>query len=282
MPPLLVLPFPAIDPIALQIGPLPIRWYALAYVAGILIGWWYLRRLIATERLWGGRARPTLENVDDFVLWATLGIVLGGRIGYVLFYNPVHYLSHPSEIAMLWGGGMSFHGGFLGVVVAMALFTRRKPFSLLTLFDLVGAAAPIGLFFGRIANFINGELWGRAADVPWAMVFPHGGILPRHPSQLYEAALEGIVLFAVIGHLVFRTDFLKRPGVIAGLFTAGYGIARFIVEYFREPDAQLGYLWGFITMGQILSLPMVAAGGALAVWAWRRSARTPVSVMETP
>mgnify|MGYP001579441383 FL=1 len=273
MPPLLVLPFPAIDPIALQIGPLAIRWYALAYVAGILIGWWYLKRMVGLDRLWGGRPRPDDTQLDDFVLWATLGIVLGGRIGYVLFYNPAHYLAHPGEIPMLWGGGMSFHGGFLGMIAAMALFTRNKRFPLLTLFDLVAAAAPIGLFFGRIANFINGELWGRAADVPWAMVFPHGGILPRHPSQLYEAALEGVVLFAVIGHLVFRTELMRRPGVIAGLFTAGYGLARFTVEYFREPDAQLGYLWGFVTMGQILSLPMVVAGAALAAWAWRRAAR---------
>lgn len=279
MPPFLVLPFPAIDPIALQIGPLAIRWYALAYVAGILIGWWYMKKLVATARLWAG-PRPTVEDVDDFVLWATLGIVLGGRLGYVLFYNPAHYLAHPGEIPMLWGGGMSFHGGFLGVVAAMALFTRRKPFPLLTLFDLAGAAAPIGLFFGRLANFVNGELWGRAADVPWAMVFPHGGPLPRHPSQLYEAALEGVVLFAVVGHLVFRTRLLDRPGVIAGLFAAGYGLARFTVEYFREPDAQLGYLWGFITMGQILSLPMVAAGLFLAAWAYRRGRPAPIA--ETP
>jgi len=268
--PLFALPFPVIDPIALQVGPLAIRWYALAYVAGILIGWWYMRRLVAADRLWGRAARPSAADLDDFVLWATLGIVLGGRIGYVLFYNPAHYFAHPEEIPMVWGGGMSFHGGFLGVITAMVLFTRKKPYPLLTLFDLAAAAAPIGLFFGRIANFINGELWGRAADVPWAMVFPHGGPLARHPSQLYEAALEGVVLFAVIGHLVFRTDLLKRPGVIAGLFAIGYGLARFTVEYFREPDAQLGYLWGFITMGQILSLPMVAAGAALAIWAARR------------
>ncbi|MCE1238252.1 MAG: prolipoprotein diacylglyceryl transferase [Hyphomicrobiales bacterium] len=278
--PLLALPFPVIDPIALQIGPLGIRWYALAYVAGILIGWWHMRRLVGIDRLWGGLPRPTALELDDFVLWATLGIVLGGRIGYVLFYNPAHYFAHPEEIPMVWGGGMAFHGGFLGVVVAMALFTRKKSFSLLTLFDLAGAAAPIGLFFGRLANFVNGELWGRAADVPWAMIFPHGGPSPRHPSQLYEAALEGVVLFAVIGHLVFRTDLMKKPGVIAGLFAAGYGLARFTVEYFREPDAQLGYLFGFITMGQILSLPMIAAGLALALWAWKRAAARPST--ETP
>ena len=275
----LVMPFPVIDPVAVQIGPLAIRWYALAYVAGIMIGWWYLRRLVSSDVMWAKAPRPNVVEIDDFVLWATLGIVLGGRLGYVLFYNPAHYLAHPAEIAMVWGGGMSFHGGFLGVVVAMALFTRRRSFPLLTLFDLVGAAAPIGLFFGRLANFVNGELWGRAADVPWAMVFPHGGPIARHPSQLYEAALEGVVLFAVVAHLVFRTRPLERPGAIAGVFAAGYGIARFVVEYFREPDAQLGYLFGFITMGQILSLPMVLAGVALTVWALRR---TPRPVAETP
>jgi phosphatidylglycerol:prolipoprotein diacylglycerol transferase len=263
-----------IDPVAVQIGPLGIRWYALAYVAGILIGWWYVRRLVSLDRLWGKVARPSAIDLDDFVLWATLGIVLGGRIGYVLFYNFDHFLAHPAEIPQLWTGGMAFHGGFMGVVVAMALFKRGKAFSLLTLFDVIGAQAPIGLFFGRLANFVNGELWGRAADVPWAMVFPHGGPLARHPSQLYEAALEGVVLFLIIGHLVWRTDVLRRPGVIAGLFAAGYGVARFVVEYFREPDAQLGYIGGVITMGQILSLPMVVLGLGLAAWAWRRSERS--------
>lgn len=279
---LFVMPFPVIDPIAVQIGPLAIRWYALAYVVGILLAWWFVRRLVEKAPLWNGAPRPTPENIDDFILWATLGIVLGGRLGYVVFYNPAHYLAHPSEIWQVWGGGMSFHGGFLGVVFAMALFTRGKGFPLLTLFDLAAAAAPFGLFFGRIANFVNGELWGRAADVPWAMVFPHGGPIARHPSQLYEAALEGIVLFAVIAHLVFRTRLLEKPGVIAGIFAMGYGLARFTVEYFREPDAQLGYLFGFITMGQILSLPMVAAGAALAIWAWKRAARArPATAGET-
>lgn len=273
---LFVMPFPVIDPVAVQIGPLGIRWYALAYVAGILIGWWYVRRLVSLDRLWGKVARPSAIDLDDFVLWATLGIVLGGRIGYVLFYNFDHFLAHPSEIPQLWTGGMAFHGGFMGVVVAMALFKRGKAFSLLTLFDVIGAQAPIGLFFGRLANFVNGELWGRAADVPWAMVFPHGGPLARHPSQLYEAALEGIVLFAILGHLVFRTRILQRPGVLAGLFAAGYGVARFIVEFFREPDAQVGYLAGGITMGQLLSLPMILAGLALAAWAWRRAKLAPV------
>ena len=278
---LFVMPFPVIDPVAVQIGPLGIRWYALAYVAGILIGWWYVRRLVSLDRLWGKVARPSAIDLDDFVLWATIGIVLGGRIGYVLFYNFDHFLAHPAEIPQLWTGGMAFHGGFMGVVVAMALFKRGKAFSLLTLFDVIGAQAPIGLFFGRLANFVNGELWGRAADVPWAMVFPHGGPLARHPSQLYEAVLEGIVLFAILGHLVFRTRILQRPGVLAGLFAAGYGVARFIVEFFREPDAQVGYLAGGITMGQLLSLPMVFAGLALAVWAWRRAKLAPVGSAAT-
>jgi len=269
--PLFVLPFPAIDPVAIQIGSFGIRWYALAYIAGILIGWWYLRRLVSIDRLWGGLGRPTAVELDDFVLWATVGIVLGGRIGYVLFYNPMHYLANPSEIPKLWTGGMAFHGGFLGVVVAMALFTRGRSFSVLTLFDLVAAQTPVGLFFGRIANFINGELWGRAGDVPWAMIFPHGGPEPRHPSQLYEAGLEGVVLMSILVYLVFRTGVLRRPGVLAGLFAAGYGTARFVVEFFREPDVQLGYLAGGFTMGQFLSLPMIVAGAALAVWAWRRS-----------
>jgi len=270
--PLYVLPFPAIDPIALQFGPLAVRWYALAYIAGILIGWWYLRRLVETPRLWGALDRPTVAELDDFVLWATLGIVLGGRIGYVLFYNLAHYLEHPLEVAMLWKGGMAFHGGLLGSIVAMLLFARGRGFSFLTLFDLFAAAAPIGLFFGRLANFINAELWGRATDVPWAMVFPFAGPDPRHPSQLYEAALEGVVLYAVIGHLVHRTDTLKAPGALAGVFAMGYGLARFVVEFFREPDVQVGYLLGGITMGQILSLPMILGGLVLFLWARRRAA----------
>ncbi len=268
--PLFALPFPAIDPIAIQFGPLAVRWYALAYVAGITIGWWWIRRLVATPRLWGQVGRPDLAEVDDFLLWATVGIVLGGRIGYVLFYNPAHYLAEPLEAVMLWKGGMSFHGGFLGSVAAMLLFTRGRRFSFLTLFDLFAAAAPIGLFFGRIANFVNGELWGRTSDVAWAMVFPHAGPWTRHPSQLYEAALEGLVLFAIVGLVAARTRALKRPGLVAGIFAAGYGLARIVVEMFREPDAQLGFLWGGATMGQLLSLPMVIAGVALAVWAGRR------------
>lgn len=272
--PLFALPFPAIDPIAIQFGPLAIRWYALAYIAGILIGWWYLRRLVDSPRLWGAVDRPTAAELDDFVLWATLGIVLGGRIGYVLFYNLGHYLEHPTEIVQLWKGGMAFHGGLLGSIVVMVIFARRRDFSFLTLFDLFAAAAPIGLFFGRLANFINGELWGRTTDVAWGMVFPFAGPDPRHPSQLYEAALEGVVLFAVVAHLVHRSEILKKPGALAGVFAMGYGLARFVVEFFREPDVQVGYLFGGITMGQILSLPMIAAGLALFVWASAHARRS--------
>ena len=262
--PLLALPFPAIDPVLISIGPFAVRWYALAYIFGILLGWLYARALIRAERLWGGPAPMTVADFDDFVLWVTLGIILGGRIGYVLFYNPAHFAAHPLEMLQLWQGGMSFHGGFLGCVAAVMLFAWRRGIRILSLGDVVCAVAPIGLLLGRLANFINGELWGRAADVPWAMVFPGGGPLPRHPSQLYEAALEGAVLFAVLA-LLIRAGALKRPGLILGAFALGYGIARTICEFFREPDAQLGFLWGGMTMGMLLSVPLMLAGVAL-IW----------------
>ncbi|MXN63356.1 prolipoprotein diacylglyceryl transferase [Stappia sp. GBMRC 2046] len=268
--PLFVLPFPAIDPVLIEVGPLAVRWYALAYIAGILLGWRYMRRLVANERLWARTPHPSPLDIDDFVIWATLGIILGGRIGYVLFYNLAYFLSNPAEILAIWSGGMSFHGGFLGVVAAMVLFSWRRGLSVLTLFDLAGATAPIGLFFGRIANFINGELWGRASDVPWAMVFPGAGPEPRHPSQLYEAALEGIVLFLVVRLVTHRFGGLARPGLTAGVFAAGYGLARSFVELFRMPDAHIGFLAGGLTMGILLSVPMIVAGLALAIWALRR------------
>ena len=191
-----VLPFPAIDPVLISIGPLAIRWYALAYIVGIIAGWFYARALIASKRLWGGPAPLTVVDFDDFVIWITLGIILGGRIGYVLFYNFGLFAAHPLEILELWNGGMSFHGGFIGCGVAIVLFALRRGLPMLSLSDVITAVAPIGLFLGRLANFINGELWGRPSDVWWAMVFPNGGPVPRHPSQLYEAALEGLVLFA--------------------------------------------------------------------------------------
>jgi phosphatidylglycerol---prolipoprotein diacylglyceryl transferase len=265
-----VLPFPAIDPVLISIGPLAVRWYALAYIVGIIAGWFYARTLIASKRLWGGSAPLTIIDFDDFVIWITLGIILGGRIGYVLFYNFGHFATHPFEIFELWNGGMSFHGGFIGCGVAIVLFALRRGVPMLSLSDVVTAVAPIGLFLGRLANFINGELWGRPSDVWWAMVFPNGGPLPRHPSQLYEATLEGLVLFVVLAVLVWLGGGLKRPGLVTGAFAVGYGVARIICELFREPDAQLGFLWGGLTMGMLLCIPLILVGVALLALALRR------------
>ena len=212
-----------------------------------------------------------------FILWVTIGIIVGGRTGYVLFYNPALFMQHPAEIFQLWNGGMSFHGGFLGCVAAVMLFARKNGISILSLGDLTTAVGPIGLFLGRLANFINSELWGRPADdsVPWAMVFPNGGPLPRHPSQLYEAGLEGILLFTILAIMV-RMGALKRPGLILGSFIAIYGVARITGEFFREPDPQLGFLWGGLTMGMLLSVPMIIAGTILIMMAWRRKAPEPI------
>jgi len=264
--PLFVIPFPAFDPVLVHIGPFAIRWYALAYIVGILLGWAYARALVRAESLWGGKAPLTVLDFDDFVLWVTLGIILGGRTGYVLFYNFEHFAAHPLEIVQLWKGGMSFHGGFTGCVVAVVLFARKRGLSILSLGDITCAVGPMGIFLGRIANFINGELWGRPTDVPWAMVFPGGGPLPRHPSQLYEATLEGLVLLAVL-YVLMRAGALKRPGLIIGSFAVVYAIARTTSEFFREPDAQLGFLWGGATMGQLLSLPLFLAGVGFIVYA---------------
>jgi phosphatidylglycerol---prolipoprotein diacylglyceryl transferase len=267
-----VIPFPAVNPILISIGPFSVRWYALAYIVGIIAGWFYARAIISSERLWGGPAPFTVTDFDDFVVWITLGIILGGRIGYVLFYNLPHFAENPMEILRLWNGGMSFHGGVLGCIVAIVLFAIRRGIPALSLGDVTAAVAPIGLFLGRIANFINGELWGRPTDVPWAMVFPHGGPVPRHPSQLYEATLEGIVLFIVLALLV-RFGALKRPGVVTGVFAIGYGAARITCEFFREPDVQLGFLWGGLTMGMLLCIPLILAGIAVLVVAFKRTAK---------
>jgi phosphatidylglycerol:prolipoprotein diacylglycerol transferase len=264
------LPFPVIDPVALQLGPILIRWYALAYVAGIVIGWWLARRLLLQEALFGTRQPPSLRDLDDLIFWIAIGIVLGGRLAFVLFYNLPYYLENPIEIPQVWRGGMAFHGGAAGLALATYLFARARGFSFLTMMDVVAAVAPIGIFFGRIANFVNDELWGRVTDVPWAVAFPRGGFLPRHPSQLYEAALEGVVLFAVLMWLVHRRRALAAPGVVSGVFVAGYGLARFVVEFYREPDAQLGYLAFGLTMGQYLSLPMILAGLLIVLWVKRR------------
>ncbi|WP_442969795.1 prolipoprotein diacylglyceryl transferase [Roseibium sp. Sym1] len=284
MLPLSVLPFPSIEPEifvlgpydlnGFVLGPFALRWYALAYIVGILLAWRYMLRLVRNDRLWGGSARPTQLDIDDFVLWGTLGIILGGRLGYVLFYNPAFYLANPAEALAIWDGGMSFHGGFTGTVIAMVLFAWKRGLSVWTLFDLAGCAAPIGLFFGRIANFINSELWGRPSDVPWAVIFPNGGPEPRHPSQLYEAALEGILLFLVLRLLSHRFALLQKRGFLAGAFAFGYGIARSIAEFYRVPDAHIGYLSGFLTMGILLSLPMILAGLAAMIWSARRPVET--------
>jgi phosphatidylglycerol:prolipoprotein diacylglycerol transferase len=267
----LLMAFPVFDPVAIAIGPIVIRWYALAYIFGIVLGWLYARALLKSERLWDGPAPMTLIQLDDFILWVTVGIILGGRTGYVLFYNFAFFVQHPAEILELWKGGMSFHGGFMGCVVAVIWFARANKVSILSLGDLTTAVAPIGLLLGRLANFINSELWGRPADpsLPWAMIFPNGGPLPRHPSQLYEAGLEGIVLFAVLAIMV-RLGALKRPGLVLGSFIAIYGLARITGEHFREPDPQLGFLWGGLTMGMLLSVPMVIAGAIMIVMTWRR------------
>jgi len=266
---LLALPFPNFDPVLIQLGPFAIRWYALAYILGILLGWLYARAIIRNEKLWGGPAPITAVDFDDFIVWVTLGVILGGRLGYVLFYNPSYFAEHPLEALQLWKGGMSFHGGFTGCVVAVVLFAKSRGIPVLSLGDVTCAVGPIGLFLGRLANFINGELWGRPSDAAWAMVFPTGGPVPRHPSQLYEAALEGLLLFVVLGLLV-RVGALKRPGLIIGAFAVGYALSRSFAELFREPDAQLGFLWGGLTMGMVLSLPLLLFGIVLTTIALRR------------
>ncbi|MBI5122037.1 MAG: prolipoprotein diacylglyceryl transferase [Rhodospirillales bacterium] len=262
------IPFPAFDPVIVSVGPLAIRWYALAYILGLVLGWRYVRRLCVQT------PNPmSPEQTDDFLTWAVLGVVLGGRLGYVLFYQPGHYLSQPLEIFSVWKGGMAFHGGALGVIFALWLFAFKNKLSFLKIGDLICTAVPIGLLLGRIANFINGELWGREApeDLPWAVIFPTGGPHPRHPSQLYEAALEGAVLFLVMA-LLWRNERLRsKPGFLAGAFLAGYGLARAICESFRQPDAFLGFLLAGATMGQLLSAPMILAGVGLMVYACKKA-----------
>jgi len=264
-PMLPVIPFPAIDPIIIEIGPFALRWYALAYVAGILIGWRFILRLAARDE---AGVKPA--DTDDFLLWATLGVVLGGRSGYVLFYRPGYYLQNPLEIPAMWNGGMSFHGGMLGVCAAIILFAWVRRLPVFGLSDLMAAVTPIGLFFGRLANFINGELYGRASDVPWAMVFPGGGPDPRHPSQLYQAGLEGLCVGTIGLIAVYGFGGLKRRGLLTGLFLAGYAVARMIGELFRQPDAHIGFLTGGSTMGQWLSVPMLLVGLGFIGWSLRR------------
>lgn len=261
-----VLLYPQFNPVMVHFGPISIRWYAMAYITGLLLGWRLARRLVQQSP-----AVATPLQVDDFLSWATLGVVLGGRLGYVLFYQPELYFAHPIQIFEVWHGGMSFHGGALGVAVAIYWYCRREKIELLRFADRIAVCVPIGLGLGRIANFINGELWGRPAPawVPWAMIFPRGGPIPRYPSEIYQAILEGLVLFIVLYTLSRREWLRERSGFLAGAFLAGYGVARIIGECFREPDPFLGFLWGGLTMGQVLSMPMLALG----IWMMLRRPR---------
>jgi phosphatidylglycerol:prolipoprotein diacylglycerol transferase len=263
--PLAQLPYPKIDPVLFEIGPLVIRWYALAYIAGLLLGWRWVLRMNANL------PKPLdTKLIDDFVMWVTIGVIVGGRIGHVLFYGASYYLQNPLEVLMVWHGGMSYHGGLLGVMVAMLVFSRRHGLNVFQLSDMISASVPLGLFFGRLANFINGELFGRPTDLPWAMVFPGGGPEPRHPSQLYEAVLEGLIIFLVLNYLAHKHGAMRKPGYITGLFLIGYGAARTLVELARDPTD--GYI-GPLTMGQALSLPMIIVGGYF-VWLAHRNANS--------
>jgi phosphatidylglycerol:prolipoprotein diacylglycerol transferase len=274
----LVLPFPVVNPVAVEIGPLPfglgslpLRWYALAYIGGFLLGWAYLRHIVARDQFWrSGQPRPSALGIDDLVVFVAFGVLLGGRLGHIVFYDSQTYLEHPFEALMVWKGGMAFHGGFIGAMVGMALFARKEKLPLLTCFDLTAIVSPIGLFLGRIANFIKPELWGRPSDVPWAMVFPSpaAGDMPRHPSQLYEASLEGVALGVALW-IALRAGALKSPGLAAGIFGVGYGAARIFCEFFRDPDPVQEALPHGLTMGMVLSLPMIAAGLALIANALR-------------
>src|SRR5437868_4100549 len=285
----MILPYPRIDPVLVHIGPLAIRWYALSYIAGLLLGWWYLVQLIRTPSLWrsptfGGHAPATVDDIGDLLVWTTLGVIIGGRLGYVLIYGtffcgiwgispacaglPLGYLTHPVKIIAAWEGGMSFHGGLAGVAIALWLFCRRRGLDMLKIGDLVASVTPIGLFFGRLANFVNGELWGKITHVPWAMVFPRTpDQLPRHPSQLYEAGMEGILLFIImqIGLRVFRLH--DRPGLLSALFFALYGLFRYIAEFFRDSDTVFP---DWLSVGQALSIPMWIGSALLLCLALRR------------
>lgn len=262
--------FPNIDPIALSIGPVLIRWYSLAYLAGFLGGWWYAKKLVAKDP----KGPLTQSHIDDFIMWIIFGVILGGRLGYVLFYNLSYFIEHPMEIFHVWQGGMSFHGGLLGVVTVVIAFALKNKIPMLRLGDIAACAAPIGIFFGRIANFINGELYGRETDAPIGMIFPYGGPNPRHPSQLYEALLEGFILFILLYLLAQSKKIRHAYGFLFGFFLSWYGFSRFIVEFFREPDAHLGFIVSWVTMGQLLTLPMIISGLGLMIYSYQKHDRT--------
>jgi len=284
---LAILPYPHLDPVLLHLGPLAIRWYALSYIVGLLLAWWGILLTLRRKALWaappfGGKPPATEDQIGDLVVWATFGVILGGRLGWDLIYGiilcsvspdadfcrgmPMAFVTDPIKLIAAWEGGMSFHGGLFGVIIAVLLFARRQKLKFLTLADLCCAFAPVGLFFGRLANFVNGELWGRVANVPWAMIFPRAGELPRHPSQLYEAASEGVLLF-IIMQICLWLGLHRRPGLLTAVFFLGYGTFRFICEFFREPDAPF---LGPVSMGMALSIPIWVTAGALFVIALRK------------
>jgi phosphatidylglycerol:prolipoprotein diacylglycerol transferase len=284
---LAILPYPHLDPVLLHLGPLAIRWYALSYIVGLLLAWWGILLTLRRKALWAappfnGKPPATEDQIGDLVVWATFGVILGGRLGWDLIYGiilcsvspdadfcrglPMAFVSDPIKLIAAWEGGMSFHGGLFGVIIALLLFARRQKLKFLTLADLCCAFAPVGLFFGRLANFVNGELWGRVTDVPWAMIFPRAGELPRHPSQLYEAASEGVLLFLIM-QLCLWLGLHRRPGLLTAVFFLGYGTFRFICEFFREPDAPF---LGPVSMGMALSIPIWVTAGALFVIALRK------------
>jgi phosphatidylglycerol:prolipoprotein diacylglycerol transferase len=286
---LAILPYPHLDPVLLHLGPLAIRWYALAYIVGLLLAWWGILLTLRRKALWAappfnGKPPATEDQVGDLVVWATFGVILGGRLGWDLIYGiilcsvspdadfcrglPMAFVSNPIKLIAAWEGGMSFHGGLFGVIIAVLLFARRQKLHFLTLADLCCAFAPVGLFFGRLANFVNGELWGRVTNVPWAMIFPRAGDLPRHPSQLYEAASEGLLLFLIM-QICLWLGLHRRPGLLAAIFFLGYGTFRFICEFFREPDAPF---LGPVSMGMALSIPIWVTAGALFAYAMRKPA----------
>lgn len=266
--PVFALTFPMIDPVIVEFGPIVIRWYALAYIAGIMLGWQLMRRHVTAGLQWAkGQRRPTLIEIDDILVFAALGVILGGRLGHVLFYGLAYYIEHPLEIFQVWRGGMAFHGGFLGTIIAVGIFAYIKRIPVLTLFDLLAVTAPIGLFFGRIANFINQELWGHPSNVAWAVIFPNVDAIPRHPSQIYEAIGEGLIPFLILNWIARKGGF-RRPGLLAGLFGILYAIARSIAEIFREQDMS-EKLWGPLTMGMALSLPLLIIGFWLAIRAFK-------------
>ncbi len=279
---LFAIPYPNIDPVAFSLGPVSVKWYGLAYMAGLLLGWTYVKRLIANNKLWRANTSPfPVTMVDDLLLFVTLGVVIGGRLGHVLFYEPEYYLSNPSQILKIWQGGMAFHGGALGVTLALWMFSLWRRYSVLSLADVVTAAVPIGLFFGRIANFINSEVVGTVSTVPWAIAFPGYGELPRHPAMLYEALLEGAVLFAILYWMIHKRGSLKLPGMTVGAFLAGYGLFRMFVELFKIEEYRILFEGLPITRGMAYSVPMVLVGGYL-MWRAKRVAEHGVADVKAP